>query len=96
MCNAWSCSWTTALHHNHVLQSLMKHVPLVGSSLQERSVMMCEAKGFPGPSLVSPSHSRLTHMKTTAGLATSSTPMVRRLRCSTLSPLTPGMPTKSN
>ena len=32
-------------------------------------------------------------MKMTEGLATSSTAMVRRLRCSTLSPLWPGMPT---
>ena len=32
-------------------------------------------------------------MKMTDGLATSSTAMVRRLRCSTLSPLCPGMPT---
>ncbi len=34
-------------------------------------------------------------MKMTEGLATSSTPMVRRLRCSTLSPLTPGTPTSA-
>ena len=34
-------------------------------------------------------------MKITDGLATSSTPMVRRLRCSTLSPLTPGTPTSA-
>ena len=33
-------------------------------------------------------------MKTMEGLATSSTPMVRRLRCSTLSPLCPGSPTR--
>ena len=33
-------------------------------------------------------------MKTMEGLATSSTPMVRRLRCSTLSPLCPGKPTR--
>ncbi len=32
-------------------------------------------------------------MKMTEGLATSSTAMVRRLRCSTERPLTPGMPT---
>lgn len=32
-------------------------------------------------------------MKTMEGLATSSTPMVSRLRCSTLRPLTPGTPT---
>ena len=34
-------------------------------------------------------------MKMMDGLATSSTPMVRRLRCSTLSPLTPGTPTSA-
>ena len=34
-------------------------------------------------------------MKMMEGLATSSTPMVRRLRCSTLSPLTPGTPTSA-
>ena len=34
-------------------------------------------------------------MKTAEGLATSSTAMVRRLRCSTLSPLTPGRPTRA-
>ena len=33
-------------------------------------------------------------MNTTLGLDTSSTPMVRRFRCSTLSPLTPGVPTR--
>ena len=33
-------------------------------------------------------------MKTMEGLATSSTAMVSRLRCSTLSPLRPGMPTR--
>ena len=33
-------------------------------------------------------------MKTMEGLATSSTPMVRRLRCSTLRPLCPGRPTR--
>ena len=32
-------------------------------------------------------------MKMMEGLATSSTAMVRRLRCSTLSPVLPGMPT---
>ena len=32
-------------------------------------------------------------MKMMEGLATSSTAMVRRLRCSTLSPLRPGLPT---
>ena len=32
-------------------------------------------------------------MKMMEGLATSSTAMVRRLRCSTLSPLMPGLPT---
>ena len=41
-----------------------------------------------------PEGSGLT-MKMMDGLATSSTPMVRRLRCSTLSPLTPGTPTSA-
>ena len=34
-------------------------------------------------------------MKMTLGFETSSTPMVRRLRCSTLSPVRPGMPTRA-
>ena len=38
---------------------------------------------------------RLPTMKMMEGLATSSTPMVRRLRCSTLSPETPGTPTSA-
>ena len=36
----------------------------------------------------------MSTMKMMEGLATSSTPMVRRLRCSTLSPLCPGSPTR--
>lgn len=41
-------------------------------------------------------YSRLTSMNTTEGLATSSTAMVSLFRCSTLSPVCPGRPTRES